>query len=129
MVRIPALAVALLLLGARSVAQPSPAPLEVRFAPSDHMYLAQENRNFALASLAVQNAAIINSGGSSVTVKDVLIEILIQGDVFRSERLGQQWLQKRWARLKRYLDTPDVLTSEDPRFRFKELLGDKPKLA
>lgn len=120
---------AVLLARAAVLAQPQVGRLEVRFAPSDYVYLAQENRRFALASVQIQNVAIANSGTSSVTLDDVLIELLVQGDVFRTERLDGARLAQRWARLKTYLDSPGILTLEDPRFRFNELLGDEPKLA
>lgn len=129
MARIPATAIAVLLTAPAIVTQPKPARLEVRFSPKAYVYLAQENRNFALANLGIQNVAIVNVGASPVTLDEVLVEIFVQGDVLRSERLSASSLAQRWARLKRYLDTPGLLTSEDPRFRFKELLGDQPTLA
>jgi murein DD-endopeptidase MepM/ murein hydrolase activator NlpD len=110
-------------LAASSAAQlPSPQ-LDVRFAPSASIYIAQENRNFALGSIEIQNAAIVNTGSTAVTVGEVLIDMLVGGEVFRSERLSGRLLAQRWNRLKAYLDTPGVLASEEPRYRFKELLG------
>jgi len=111
------------------VAQTAPARLEVRYAPDDYAYLAQENRNFALASVELHNVAIVNTGESPVTVDEVMIEILVKDAVFRSERLAGELLARRWARLKGYLDLPGVYASEDARFRFKELLGEHPKLS
>jgi hypothetical protein len=118
-----------LLAASSLVGQTTPARLEVRYAPDDYAYLAQENRNFALASVELHNVAIVNTGSSPVTVDDVRIEILVKDTVFRSEHLVGELLTQRWARLKGYLDLPGVYASEDARFRFKELLGEHPKLA
>src|SRR5262249_37422788 len=123
------LAIAFLFAGEAMAAEAPAAHLEVRFAPPGYVYLAQENRFFALADVQIQNVAIVNSGPVPVTLDEVLVEILLQGEIFRSERISGAWLVQRWARLKEYLESPGVLTSEDPRFRFKELLGDQPKLA
>lgn len=124
-----AFALAALVSCAAIVAQTAPACLEVRYAPDDYAYLAQENRNFALASVELHNVAIVNTGGSPVTVDEVIVEILVKDAVFRSERLAGELLAQRWTRLKGYLDLPGVYASEDARFRFKELLGGHPKLA
>jgi murein DD-endopeptidase MepM/ murein hydrolase activator NlpD len=101
----------------------------VRFAPSASIYIAQENRNFALGSIEIQNVAIVNTGPMTLAIDEVLIEVLVGGDVFRSERLSGHLLAQRWSRLKAYLDTPGVFASEDPRFRFGELLRNEVTLA
>jgi murein DD-endopeptidase MepM/ murein hydrolase activator NlpD len=127
--RVSILAITVLVAGQAIGAEAPPARLEVRFAPAGYVYLAQENRFFFLADVEIQNVAIVNPGPTPVTLDEVLVEILLQGEVFRTERITGAWLVQRWARLKGWLDTPGTLTSEDPRFRFRELLGDQPKLS
>ena len=99
--------------------------LEVRFSPDGHVYLAQDNRFLGVANFQIQNVAIINGGGKSVRLDEVLVEILAGEELVKSERLAGRLFEQRWSRLKGYLDLPGVMKAEDPRFRFRQLLGDR----
>lgn len=105
------------------VATQRPATLDVRFSPAGHVYLAPENRPFGIANLQVQNIAIVNTGPEPVRLEEVLIEVLAGNEVLRVERHPTRMIETRWSRLKSYLDLPGAMKSEEPRYRFRDLLG------
>ena len=100
-----------------------PPALEIRFSPAGHVYLAEDNRQFGIANLQIQNIAIVNAGSEPVRIEEVLIEVLAGEEVVRTERHPARILATRWSRLKGYLDLPGTMKSEDARYRFRELLG------
>jgi hypothetical protein len=102
----------------------SPPPLEVRFAPDGDLYLAHENRAFGLATVQVQNIAIINNSTTPVQLDEVQVDILAGARVTLTERHPGPALDARWRRLKAYLDSPVVRLAEEPRYRFRAVLGD-----
>ena len=112
-----------------ATAQRAPA-LEIRFSPAGHVYLAEDNRQFGIANLQIQNIAIVNTGSEPVRVEEVLIEVLAgDEEVVRTDRHSALMLASRWSRLKGYLDLPGTMKSEDARYRFRELLGTPPSLS
>ena len=121
--RILTVSIAVFLAGSTTAEQLARSQVDVRFAPSASIYIAQENRNFALGSIEIHNVAIVNTGSTVLTVDEVLIDVLVGGEIVRSERLSGHLLARRWNRLKAYLDMAGVLESEEPRYRFKQLLG------
>jgi murein DD-endopeptidase MepM/ murein hydrolase activator NlpD len=108
--------------------RPSKASLEVRFSPGDFIYLAQENRELGLGSIQLQNVAIVNSGPNTVAIGEVEIELRLGDQAVLVERHSGEALDVRWARLKTRLGEADARVAQDPRFRFRELLGDSIRL-
>jgi murein DD-endopeptidase MepM/ murein hydrolase activator NlpD len=97
--------------------------LEVRFSPADAVYLAEDNRQFGIATLQIQNIAVVNAGVDPVRLEEIVIEVLSRDDVVRVERHPARLIDLNWARLKGYLDLPGVMKTEEPRYRFRELLA------
>ncbi|HJR58519.1 MAG TPA: M23 family metallopeptidase [Vicinamibacterales bacterium] len=65
------LAVGMVSLACAGVIAQESTRLDVRFLPGNHVYLAQDNRNFALANFVLQNIAIVNTGKQPVVVEVV----------------------------------------------------------
>jgi murein DD-endopeptidase MepM/ murein hydrolase activator NlpD len=118
-----ALAAAIAVGAAATTAAQRPAALDIRFSPAGHVYMAQENRQFGIASLQIQNIAIVNTSSAPVRLDEILIEVLSRDDVVRVERHPARLIESSWTRLKSYLDLPGSLKAEESRYRFRELLG------
>ncbi|HSE41920.1 MAG TPA: M23 family metallopeptidase, partial [Acidobacteriota bacterium] len=99
--------------------------LEIRFAPDDHVYLAQENRFIGLSDFEIQNIAVVNLSDQTIKVDEILVEVFSKESVVNSSHYSGDLLEKNWQMLKSYFNRPGVMKEEDPRFRFKELLGDQ----
>ncbi|MCI0411470.1 hypothetical protein L0222_01580 [bacterium] len=95
--------IALILMGLTVFALSSEA-LQIRFAPGDYVYLAQDNRFLGIANLQIQNLAIINDSEGAVQLNEVLVEIWAGKNLLESEHHGGEMLEKRWSMLKKYLD-------------------------
>lgn len=102
----------------------SPQSVAVRFAPEGDLFLAHENRAFGVATVQVQNIAITNNSAEPIQLEDVQIDILAAGRVSLSERHPAAAVDARWRRLKAYLDVPGVRSAEEPRYRFRAVLGE-----
>ena len=103
----------------------TPAKLTIRFAPSDHVFLAQDNRFVGVSNFEIQNLVIINSSQQPVKLDEIVIEILSQNTPVQRNHYSGFLLEKKWEMLRNYITQPGVMKNEDPRFRFKELLGDE----
>lgn len=118
-----AVAAAIVVAAAVAPTAQRPAALDVRFSPAGHIYMAQENRQFGIATLQIQNIAIVNTSSTPVRLDEILIEVLSRDDVVRVERHPARLIESSWARLKSYLDLPGVRKAEEAHYRFRELLG------
>jgi murein DD-endopeptidase MepM/ murein hydrolase activator NlpD len=105
------------------------AQLEIRFAPDKHVYLAQDNRFLAIANFQIQNIAFLNTGTDTIKIDEIKVEVFEGSNLVKGNRYAGEVLEKNWQSLKSYIQLPGNIKSEDPRFRFKELLKDKFTLA
>jgi murein DD-endopeptidase MepM/ murein hydrolase activator NlpD len=97
--------------------------LEVRLAPADHVYIVHEQRSFGVGNIQVQNAAIVNTSGETLAIEEVNFEVWSGSELVGCQRDARDRLGAYWSVLKRFLDMPGVQKTEDPRYRFRELLG------
>lgn len=107
----------------------SPSPLSVRFAPEGEIFLAHENRAFGLATVQVQNIAILNTSARPVRLDDVQIDVLAGNRTLLTEMHPAPALDGRWRRLRAYLEMPGVRSAEEPRYRFRAVLGETLRLS
>jgi murein DD-endopeptidase MepM/ murein hydrolase activator NlpD len=98
--------------------------LEIRFAPKDYVFLAQDNRFIGVSNFQIQNMAIVNLSSNPIKINEILVEVLSQNTVVKTNRYAEDSLEKSWQMLRGYINLPGMMKEEDPRFRFKELLGD-----
>lgn len=103
--------------------------LEIRFSPADHVFLAQDNRFIGLSNFEIQNMAVANLSNHPIKIDEILVEVFSQNTLVESKRYSGDLLEKSWQMLRGYISEPGLMKSEDPRFRFKELLGDQLTLA
>jgi murein DD-endopeptidase MepM/ murein hydrolase activator NlpD len=103
--------------------------LRIRFAPDHHVFLAQDNRFIGLSNFEIQNIAVINPNSETVKIDEIVVEIFTENSLIKSTRFSGDFLEKSWRMLRSYIDQPGNIKTEDPRFRFKELLGDQVALA
>ena len=61
--------------------------LEIRVAPSDVIYTNQNNRRTGIYDIMVQTISVINNSDRSVTLEEILIEVVEEGDVILTDRL------------------------------------------
>jgi hypothetical protein len=107
----------------------TPPKLDIRFAPSDYVFLAQDNRFIGLSNFQIQNVAIINKSSHPVKIEEIVIEVLCRNELVQTNRFSGDLFEKKWAMLRDYIMQPGMMKTEDPRFRFKELLSDQITLA
>jgi hypothetical protein len=77
----------------------------------------------------VQNIAILNTSTTPVPLDEVQVDILAGTRVTLTERHPAPALDARWRRLKAYLDSPGTRVAEEPRYRFRAVLGDALRLS
>jgi murein DD-endopeptidase MepM/ murein hydrolase activator NlpD len=98
--------------------------LEIRLAPDDHVYIAHEQRVFGIANVAVQNAAIVNTTAEPLKIEEVNFEVRSGSELVGSLRYAGDRFDGDWATLmKYYLSLPGIQEEEEPRYRFRDLMG------
>jgi murein DD-endopeptidase MepM/ murein hydrolase activator NlpD len=99
--------------------------LEIRFAPGDHVFLAQDNRSMGVANFEIQNMAVVNLSDQTIKINEIAVQIFTQDSLVKTNYYSGDLLEKNWQMLRSYITLPGMMKEEDPRFRFKELLGDQ----
>jgi len=103
--------------------------LEIRFAPGDHVYLGQENRFLGLGDFQIQNIAVVNLTDDTIKIDEIVADVFSKNSIVKSNYYSGELLERNWKAHRNFFDMPGIMQEEDPRYRFKELLGDNVTLA
>ena len=96
--------------------------LTVRIAPSDVIYANQNNRRLGIHDIMVQTISVINATDEPVTVDEIVIEAMEQGDVVLTDRLLARNYAPVWDAFYPYWSTPEAQSSDDTLVLFSQAL-------
>ncbi len=86
---------------------------EVRVAPSDLIYVNENNRRIGIYDIMVQTIAIVNRSASSLKLREILIEALKEGNVILTDRLTVSNYQAVWDAIYPNYSDPKVQAAHD----------------
>ena len=96
--------------------------LEIRVAPSDVIYTNQNNRRTGIYDIMVQTISVINNSDRSVTLEEILIEVVEEGDVILTDRLLAKNYEPVWKAFYPYFSNPETQKSDNSLVLFSEVL-------
>ncbi|MEE9295351.1 MAG: M23 family metallopeptidase, partial [Phycisphaerae bacterium] len=96
--------------------------LEIRVAPSDVIYTNQNNRRTGIYDIMVQTISVINNSDRSVTLEEILIEVVEEGDVILTDRLLAKNYEPVWKAFYPYYSNPETQKSDNSLVLFSEVL-------
>ncbi len=96
--------------------------IEVRVAPSDVIYTNENNRRIGIYDIMVQTISVINNSDEPVTLEDVVIEALEEGDVILTDRLLAENYLEVWNAFYPYFSNPETQKSDDTLVLFSQTL-------
>ena len=96
--------------------------LEIRIAPSDVIYVNQNNRRTGIYDIMVQTISVINNSDRPVTLEEILIELVEEGDVILTDRLLAENYEAVWKAFYPYYSDPEKQKSDNTLVLFSEAL-------
>lgn len=100
------------------------SPIEIRLAPSEYLYLNENNRRIGFYDVMLQNIAIINRSKTVLTLVKMEISALEYGERVYLQVIPFRHYEKRWASYKSYFAKPGVMQTQDTIFLFSKLLDE-----
>ena len=97
--------------------------LEIRVAPSDYVFLNENNRLKGIYDVMLQNIAVINDSKEDIVLERMEIMGLEYGVPSLVDIIHFHHYEKRWASLKKYFDRPGGMSMDDTFFLFSQLLS------
>lgn len=105
--------------GGTSLAAPD---VEVRVAPADVIYANENNRRVGIYDIMVQTISVINHFDRALSLDEILIEAVEEGDVILTDRLLAENYEAVWKAFYPYFSDPETQKSEDTLFLFSQAL-------
>ncbi len=96
--------------------------LEIRVAPSDVIYINQNNRRIGIYDIMVQTISVINNSDGPVILDEILIEVVKKGDVILTDRLLAENYGPVWKAFYPYYSDPETQKSDNSLVLFSEVL-------
>ena len=96
--------------------------LEIRVAPSDVIYINQNNRRIGIHDIMVQTISVINNSDRPVTLEEILIQVVEEGDVILTDRLLAKNYEPVWKAFYPYYSDPETQKSDNSLVLFSEVL-------
>lgn len=96
--------------------------LEIRVAPSDSVFLNENNRLRGIYDVMLQNIAVVNDADEDVTLQRMDITGVEYGQPILADIIHFEHYEQRWESLEKYLDRPGGMTEDDSFFWFAQLL-------
>ena len=87
--------------------------LEIRVAPSDLIYSNENNRRIGIYDIMVQTIAIVNRSSAPLTLQEILIEAVEEGDVILTDRLLASNYEAVWNAFYPGYSNPDAQAAND----------------
>lgn len=101
---------------------PGATELTVRIAPSDAIYINENNRRIGIHDIMVQTISVTNSSDEPVTVKEIVIKAEEAGDVIMTDRLLARNYAPVWNAFYPYWSTPEAQSADDTLVLFSQVL-------